>query len=268
MNASTDEHFFETLTKLGLTILEAKIYLSLCHQEALTAKELSMVTRTSQPDTYRVLCRLQRKGLIEKIIGYPSQFKAVPLETGLASLLKRKKVEYDNLTQETNTIVRSFKEKISSRKHSEIMNSYFTLIPKEKIIVKRIGEAIKRSKRSVDIILSWKRLIAGITGPFALLSRRAWNRGVEFRIVVEQPEDEKAVAQALQFCGESSSCNIKFLSGKTETVIGIYDKKESFIIVDPEQGLFDSPALWSNNQSLIRVLQEYFNTLWFNAIEK
>jgi len=36
-------------------------------------------------------------------------------------------------------------------------------------------------------------------------------------------------------------------------VLGIYHKKEVFVVVDPREGLFDSPALWSNNQSLISV---------------
>lgn len=265
---SIDERFFQTLTQLGLTILEARTYLYLCGHATLTAKELSVLTKISQPDTYRVLSRLQKKGLIEKIIEHPARFKAVPLETGIALLLKKKKVEYDNLTLRTDTLVRTLKEKLSNGKHSEIINSYFILIPKEETIVKRIGEAIDRAERSIDIILSWKRLLTGMAGPFAKLSERAWARGVEFRIISEHPREEKAVAQALQFCGKSPVCNIRFLSGKTETVIGIYDKRESFIIVDPEQGLFDSPALWSNNRSLISALQEYFNILWLNAMEE
>jgi hypothetical protein len=41
-----------------------------------------------------------------------------------------------------------------------------------------------------------------------------------------------------------------------------------FIILNPKAGLFDSPALWSNNQSLLSVVQDYFNTLWLAAMEE
>ena len=52
-----------------------------------------------------------------------------------------------------------------------------------------------------------------------------------------------------------------------KTVLGIYDKKEVFIIVDPTGDLFDSPALWSNNKSLITAIQEYFDLLWLTSMQ-
>jgi hypothetical protein len=60
----------------------------------------------------------------------------------------------------------------------------------------------------------------------------------------------------------------KHCYGSPNTVIGIYDKKEVFIVIDPKEGLFDSPALWSNNQSLITVVKDYFEILWLTAMEE
>jgi sugar-specific transcriptional regulator TrmB len=57
----SDENATQTLIQLGLTILEARIYLSLCRYESLTTKALSELTKTAQPDTYRVLAKLQKK---------------------------------------------------------------------------------------------------------------------------------------------------------------------------------------------------------------
>jgi sugar-specific transcriptional regulator TrmB len=218
-------------------------------------------------DTYRVIAQLQKKGLIEKLIKKPAQFKAVPIDTSTAFLLQRKKVEYNDLKVKTKLLVRAFKEK-PLHIPLETDGAQFALIPQSETVVTRIREAIERSKRSVDIFLSWKRFLDGITTAFAESSERAWAKRVKFRIVVESPEERGDAEQALQFCGKSPFCDIRFLPGCPKTVIGIYDNSEVFIIIDPKEGLFDSPALWSNNQSLISVVQDYFEILWLTAMEE
>ena len=41
------------------------------------------------------------------------------------------------------------------------------------------------------------------------------------------------------------------------------------IIVEPEVDLpGGSPALWTNNQSLIALVQDYFDTKWLSAAKK
>jgi sugar-specific transcriptional regulator TrmB len=264
---ASDENAAQTLTQLGLTVLEARIYLALCTYGTLNTKELSKLTKTAQPDTYRVLTKLQKKGLIEKIIKKPAEFKAAPIETSVSSLLQKKKAEYDDLKVKTNQLIHAIKEK-PVNKPNETENSQFALIPQSETVVRKIREAIDKSKTSVDIFLSWKRFLDGITTAFAKSAERAWNREVKFRIIVETPEGEVHVEKALQFCGKSPFCKIRFWAGTPKTVTGIYDKREVFIIIDPEEGLFDSPALWSNNQSLISVVQEYFDKLWLTAMEE
>jgi sugar-specific transcriptional regulator TrmB len=245
----SDEDRMQTLTRLGLTILEARMYLALCRYGTLNTKELSKCTKTAQTDTYRVLTKLQGKGLVEKIIRTPAKFKAVPIETSIESLLDKKKVEYDDLKKKTKLLIHSLKEKLVEKPETE--PSQFALIPQSEAIVKKIREAIEKSKKSVDIFLSWKRFSLGITSTFAESSQKAWERGVKFRIIVESPEETADVELARQFCRKSPFCSIRFLPRPPNTVLGIYDKEHFFVIVDPRKGLFDSPALWSNNLSLL-----------------
>lgn len=267
----SDNNENKILNQLGLTVLESRIYLTLCEYETLTAKTISTLTKTSQPDTYRVITKLQNKGLIEKILKNPAQFKAVPLDKGVAFMLEKKKAEYDCLKAQTKVLLSTFKEKNSKKTlaSAKAKNPQFIMIPKRKTVVARIREAIERSERSVDLFLSWKRFLFGMTEVFAENVKRAWSRGVKFRIIVEKPEGEEAKKIAAKFCRRNHSfCNIRFLPGRPKTVIGIYDNKEAFIIVSPGEGLFDSPALWSNNQSLLTVVHDYFEILWLTSMEK
>jgi sugar-specific transcriptional regulator TrmB len=261
----SDGNATQTLVKLGLTMLEARIYLALSKYGCLTTKALSGLTNTAQPDTYRVLGMLQKKGLVEKRIAKPALFKAVSMNTGLTFLLEKKKTEYDDLKVNTRLLIQEIKEKPA--RQPETIQNHFTLIPQRETVVKRIREAVDNAKKSVDLYLSWKRFSIGITSTFSESSQKAWNRGVNFRIVVESPTDAAGLKLAHEFCGKSPFCNLRLLPMFPKTVLGIYDKKEVFIIVDPRKGLFDSPALWSNNQSLISVAQDYFEMLWLTAIE-
>jgi len=49
--------------------------------------------------------------------------------------------------------------------------------------------------------------------------------------------------------------------------MAIYDKKEVFIYVEPTADLTESPALWSNNSSLVAMADGCFETLWNTALE-
>jgi sugar-specific transcriptional regulator TrmB len=262
----SDGNATQTLVKLGLTTLEARIYLALCKYGCLTTKALSRLANTAQPDTYRVLAMLQKKGLVEKRIAKPAKFKAVPTDTSLTFLLKKKKNEYDDLKENTRLLIREVKEKNAHQ--PEIIKNHFALIPQNETVIKRIKEAIDNAKKNIDIFLSWKRFSIGMTSTFSESAQRAWDRGVNFRIVVESPRDAAGLKLVQGFCGKSPFCNLRFLPTFPKTVLGIYDKKEVFIIVDPSKGLLDSPALWSNNQSLISVAQNYFEMLWLNAMKE
>jgi sugar-specific transcriptional regulator TrmB len=259
------KNIIQTLMQLGLTILEAKIYLTLSRYESLATKELSELAKTSRPDTYRILDRLQKRGLIGKIITNPAQFQAIPMETGVAFLLERKQVEHKNLEAKSKILLQAIKEK-PAPEPPEVVASHFALVPQKEPVVKRINDAIDNAKKSVDIFLSWKRFLIGITSTFAKSSQKAWEREVKFRIIVESPEETADLERARQFCRKSPFCEIRFLPNPPKTVLGIYDQKHFFVILDPKKGLFDSPALWSNNQSLLSVIQDYFEMLWLTAM--
>ncbi len=262
-----EEDAVSVLNKLGLSNLEARTYIVLCGYGTLSAKEISRLTDTAQADIYRVVSRLHKKGLVEKIIEKPIRFKSVPFEVGSSFLLERKKSEINVLHGDVNQINLKIKE-FFPENSKKVKEHQFLMIPKRENIVKKIAEAIERSKIKIDLYLTWNRFYKGMTSIFAESARKAWNRGVQFRIIVEYPKETAAQKKAIEFCEKTPLCNIRFTTDHPKTVMGIYDENEVFIIVDPTENLFNSPALWSNNQSLLAALQEYFELLWLNSREQ
>lgn len=260
-----DEYAVSVLNKLGLSNLEAKTYIVLCGYGKLSAKEISRLTNTAQADIYRVVNRLHKKGLVEKVIEKPMSFKSVSFELGSNFLLERKKNEISVLQEDINQI--NLKKKVFPETYQEINEHQFLMIPKRENIVKKITEAIERAKIKIDLYLTWKRFYKGMTNTFIESAEKAWSKGVQFRIIAEYPEEVAAQKKAAELCEKNPLCNIRFAPRCPRTVMGIYDENEVFIIVHPKEGLFNSPALWSNNQSLLMALQEYFENLWLISMK-
>ena len=73
---------------------------------------------------------------------------------------------------------------------------------------------------------------------------------------------------SLDWIQKSGFCHIRFVPYHPKTVLGVFDKKELLIIEDPRKDLSESPALWTNNLSLINAIQDYFSVLWVTALDE
>jgi hypothetical protein len=84
---------------------------------------------------------------------------------------------------------------------------------------------------------------------------------------VENPEKGIAAEQIMQFCRKNRNYQLKFLENRQERYKGYTIKKEVFIITNPKMDIPASPAFWTNNESIIMITQDYFDSLWSNASE-
>ena len=66
---ATNEQDVENLVAIGLTITQAKVYLTLAHLGTAKAKAIWKDSEVARQDIYRVLSELEQKTLVEKIFG-------------------------------------------------------------------------------------------------------------------------------------------------------------------------------------------------------
>ena len=257
----------QVLVNLSLTLVQAKIYLALIKLDSLTTAEISKISKIARPDVYPNLSKLQLLGIVEKIIESPVKYKAIPINQCLSILLEAKKAQYEKIKAETEILLASIKTRKPNNKHKEAVNPQFMLIPQGKTVIDRIRTAIKNAQLSIDLVLSWKRFSRGIVHTFVESLESAWERKIKMRFIVEEPSKNKTAAELVQFCRRGPCCQIRFIPHYPETVFGIYDRKEMFLIVFSKTDLPDSPALWSINRSLITLAGNRFETLWKMAKE-
>lgn len=90
------------LTRLGLTINQAKVYLALVRSGVSNAKTISNVTKIARHDIYRVTRTLEELGFVERTITVPTKFTAIPIREGFSMLQKRR----NKVTSELNVKIK------------------------------------------------------------------------------------------------------------------------------------------------------------------
>ncbi len=256
----------QVLTELGLTLKQAKVYLTLVESGPLRVSAISKTSKVARPDVYQTISKLQQIGLVEEIFKTPVEYKATPINEALAFLLQTKTEQYKKLRAETQMLLdKAIAEKQNEKEQAEAPQ--ISMIPMGKQVIERIRDAIERAKLSVDLVLSWKRFAHGTAHAFAESLEAAWAKNVKFRFIIEKPPNNRTAEQLIQYCRQKPFCQIRFVPYYPKTVFGIYDKKEVFIIVFSETDLPGSPALWSNSRSLIAMAEDHFEMLWRTAMK-
>ena len=95
--SSAEQDRIEFLEKLGLTIVQAKVYLATIDAGPSTAKQISKVAKVAREDVYRVMPSLQTLGLIKKRISKPAIFEAIRPEDATTFLIDRRKKETEKI---------------------------------------------------------------------------------------------------------------------------------------------------------------------------
>jgi sugar-specific transcriptional regulator TrmB len=257
-----------TLTKLGLTSTQARVYLTLVKYGASKISLISKFSKIARPDIYRTISNLQELGLVEQLVETPVQFRAIPIKEAIEFLLKSKTQEYEETKKETQVLVNAYKDKES--KHEPLMeDSRFILVSPKDAVIKKQNEMLMTVKKSIDLILSWKRFCYGSANIFKDCFRAALERKIEFRYILETPTNRRELRKALDISKKYPNFHVKFIPEPPKTVFGIYDSKEIFITVDLQTDLPGySPALWTKNECLLAVIEDYFDILWLTAMEK
>ena len=142
----------------------------------------------------------------------------------------------------------------------------FVWVPSKEAIKYKIQNAIENAQSSINLVSSYKRISK--ISIFSEALEGAWSRGVKCHIIIDKPEKSRAADKVLNFLSKDACCEVRFIPSAPETVMTIYDRKEILIITNPNARMSESPALWSNNPSLISGMRDYFTILWITALEE
>ncbi|MBT0158558.1 hypothetical protein G4O51_01075 [Candidatus Bathyarchaeota archaeon A05DMB-2] len=256
---SQNDEYTQTLTDLGLTLLQAKIYLSLANLGKANVQTISKASKVARQDIYRIMPTLQKLGLAEKIITTPTLYEGTPLKEGLSILLRNRKEEYAKLQKKTTSLINKSPANIGKIDLQHEEDSQFKITSERTLFLKMHKSLHQKAQMSIDSIIplipASPKLVDSCSN-----FKRAIKRDVKIQLILQKTE--KLMLRELQALEKNPLFKLKYLAPPIPFGMHIFDKKEVTLSVSEKNGL---PSLWSNNPNLVKLAANYFDEMWNKA---
>ncbi len=259
-HALAPDQCVEALTGLGLTTLQAKTYLAIAFLEKATIKAISKTAQIARQQLYHVTYELQEKGLIEKIIASPIEYRATPVQDAVNYLLQSKRQESLAAHQKAMRLLERIAE-ITLVTQSHDGDQQFVFVPKKEAPRRRFNEALEDTSVSVDGIFYWKGLRSLLING-AEHWKKNMAKGLKVRFIVYEPQEEKAVKKLIQALKKTGSVDIRRTSSPPPATLTIFDKEKILVTTSPTPKPLDSSSLWIQNRGFVEIFQDHFDFMW------
>jgi len=260
------------LSDFGLTHNQAKVYVAIVQLGVALVGQVSKVSKVRREDVYRILPKLEKLGLIEKILGKPTRIRATPVEEALSLLIKREQdivnKRVSALMAKKDVLLKHFKaykvKPISEEAH-------FALISQREGMINKRLTMVKNAKRAIDIITSGdkftqffsKYYFTNYVEPF----KEAIGRRVKVRIILDITEHDDSILRIIEEYKPSRvSLELKYVDQPSSHYM-IVDYKEALVATSIEPTIEENPYLWTDDENLIGLLQKNFEGLWHTSMD-
>lgn len=257
-----EEEAQQLFTSLGFTALQAKVYLTVLNSGEATVKNIAAAAKIDRPDTYRVISGLVEQGFIEKEMGKPIRFRALPIDEVTDVLLKRKQQDIVESEKKASEILRQYQNRILKAEADEPDSCFYNLLPgRQSIIDVYSKKIIERSQETIDFVcFSIYPRIVGYE-PLEDFLRR----GGKDRILSYDRNDE--LARKVLGSHMKGSIEIRFMSKPSDppVVALMGDKKETLIIIKRGNIPEERECLFTNNPVIAELTAHYFENIWIRS---
>lgn len=254
------EELNQTLSDLGLTVMQTKVILALSKFEYAAVVDIAKAAGTHRQEIYPVLKELQKIGLVERRIGIPNMYNTIPIDQTLKILLERKANWMSELQKKTTKLIENRNSELKSRIGAKQEEYDFTLITG----IERFGRALAdwtNKAQTVDTVL--------ILDPFSYQIRERllppdfrFRDNARVRIVTcAHPKD-------VDLSGlEKIKLELRFSPFDMPVDIAIYNGNRAHLAIFSNRDVMHTEvaALTSNHPSYVKMLQNYFDVLWNSA---
>ncbi len=249
------------LTKIGLTPLQAEVYLALAKLNKATIKTLSSTSKIDRANVYRVLIRLHEMNLVEKLLGNPTVFKALPVSEGLTMLMDRKEKENTEIKEQAEELLKKYKQ-INQELHIDD-KCEIILVPSGKLMARKVEEMVEANLHTHDLIIYWSDFESQV-GDVVVRWKKLLQKGVQLRILVYL-NPTIGLPESILALKNFKGFKIKQFAKPPKSTISIIDGDQAFFSVTPQISTGGKPGLWVSNPGIVGLVSDYFEVLWKNS---
>jgi sugar-specific transcriptional regulator TrmB len=270
----SQEKVLKTLVSLGLTPLDAKVYVLLAKKGPIKARDAAKALKISKQRLYPIIKNLQSKGIVNSTLERPARFSAVPFEKMLDSFLKAKMEQARRIQQNKDELLSDWQSIAIAE--SESSPAKFTVIEGRSYVYSKIQQMIKDTESHLSFVATVPSLArADQFGLFDAAFNHPLRSKIRFRFLTELSEQNANALKALLKKKPKADFNIE---GKAPDLglklcprMVIRDEEEAAFFIDPRKGEVaseqDDVCLWTNCKSLVHAFLAMFEDLWRNATD-
>ena len=268
----SQDKVLKTLTNLGLTQLEAKVYLYLSKRGPQKAGDTAKALKLAKQQLYPTLKRLRRKGIATSTLEHPARFSALAFDKVLDLFVKAKMDEVQLVQRNKDELISDW-QNISIGEKSDV-TPRFAVIEGRNYVYSRIQQMIEETKNQLSIIAT----VSGLArvdqfGVFDAALSHPLKSTIRFRFLTELSEHNVSLMKKLL---ERKPNTIVNFEGKTPD-LGL-KLANRMIIKDEDEALFfinitkdvrgaeqEDLCLWTNSKTLVQAFTSVFENLWQNS---
>ncbi|MFW9861425.1 MAG: MEDS domain-containing protein [Candidatus Thorarchaeota archaeon] len=256
---SAFEDSAKKLSEFGLSPYEAKVYLAAAKLGPTSASKISKVAKIRREEVYRTLPKLEKAGLIDRILGRPVKIRAMPIEDALSFLISRKeeqaKHEISNLYSMKESILDSLQAEPEETELEETIH-HFTLISEKDAVSARTSALINTATATIDIVDSSAEVVRFILN-YADVLEKTIKRNVKVRILTVCPDNEETIPEALQKHIPNNSFDLRYVETLPSRYVMV-DRNQALITTTPDGTLSDMKCLWTDDPTLVGLIERDF----------
>ena len=260
------EDLAKDLEVFGFTLNQAKVYLTIIRAGSISVGKIAESSKLYRQDIYKIIPKLEKKGVITKTLGTPILVKAIPGKKALKQLvseertsaLERIKRMEARLEEVSNTV----SEMYETETGPEEAETHFSLLTEENEINNRADVLYEKAKTECDIVASIELMT--IRGPNCNKRfRTAIKNGVKIRLLIEAPRTEERIESTVERVRpDSDNFTAKFVICKSPKPFQIIDREEVWVATAMKSESGTPSVLWSNGENIVAAYHERFERIW------
>jgi sugar-specific transcriptional regulator TrmB len=244
------------LHKLGLTPVEAKIFLISSKIGRQKIERIATLADIDRSNTYNIIRKLQKIGLTDEILGKPNLYESLPVKEAVSILLISKENEFKSIEKEANSFVDSNNLEVPK----DIDCGRFQIIKRPKKAMQQgVIKRLENAKQGFDLIIN-EKIFAFLFVNLAAEQLNCVKRGINYRLITEKTILDKFKTEIIPFA-KSANFEIRCLSQSPQVCIVIMDGDFASLHlvtnIDSEMQM-----LQTNHRGCVKIFQSYFDKVW------
>jgi len=253
-NSPDYKQICKALIKFGLSKNEARVFIYLAKYGEQKAHRISKALSLHRTETYKILKRLEEKGLAYRILDKPIKFAVIPINKALENLVQEEKQRIQRLEEEKKKIMEIWDSILVPIRDPTALGEFIQVLKGKNQICIKASEVMENAEDEILIVASNENLLQLFySGVMDGLAEKA--KKIKVKVITDSSLRSTYIIKKLRLKEKSLCVDIDYLPSF------ILSEKSLLLFFDDENGKNGKRALWTNQKAMIDALRVSFLSL-------